>query len=599
MRFIGRLFLWLFAVVGFLLIVIAVSLTTWFVISGDDRDALPDRIVLSLDLNDGVVETRSESPLEIFSQGGPASLRHVLSALKKAEADDRVAGVLVRMGGSGVGIAKAQEIRDAVARLRKAGKFALAYADSFPPSPGVMSEYFLATGFDEIWMQPSGELATIGVSIEVPFVAEALDKIGVQARMEQRKQFKSSPESFMRDSMSAPARTNLQDMVNSWFAQLTGGIASGRNISADAARKNVDDSPLLAPEAVARKLVDTLDYWPAAEDAAKARGGVNAGLVSLRRYIAEGDLPYSSGPTVALIYGIGPIISSDGGGSPFGDTRVFSAHDVADSIADAAADPAVKAIVLRIDSPGGSYLASDTVWNAVMEARARNKPVIASMGGIAASGGYFIAMAADKIVASPGTLTGSIGVYGGKFDTSALWPKLGVTWDMVKAGENADMWSPFHDFSATAKARLDNSMDAVYADFTGKLAEGRKLSPAQVDSVAGGRIWSGDAARKVGLVDTLGGLTTAIAVAKEAAGIEPEADVTLTEFPKPRTPLERLMMLVAEEGGSVSAAVIDALGLRGALERAVAARIGPFIEQLDVLRPPAGRLQLPPIKVQH
>lgn len=599
MRFIGRFILWLFAVVGFLIVVVAVSLTTWFLISGEEEEALPDRIVLSLNLNRGVAETRPSSPFALLSHEGPATLRDIVAGLRKAEGDKRVAGLLVRMGSSGAGLAKAQEIRDAVARLRKAGKFAIAYADSFAAGPGVMSEYFLATGFDEVWMQPSGELATTGVAIEVPFVAGALGKIGVQARMEQRKQFKSAPETFMRESMSAPARTNLQDMVNAWFAQLTGGIAAGRGIPADAARKNINESPLLASEAVDRKLVDTLDYWTSAEETAKARGGVNAGLVSLSRYVGEGDLPYTRGPTVALIYGIGPIVSAGGGGSPFDDSRFFSAHDVAGSIADAADDPAVRAILLRIDSPGGSYLASDTVWNAVMDARAKGKPVIASFGGIAASGGYFVAMAADKIVASPGTITGSIGVYGGKFDTSALWPKLGVNWELVKAGDNVEMWSPFHGFSPEAKARLERTMDAVYADFTGKLAKGRKLSPAQVEAVAGGRIWSGDAAHKVGLVDHLGGLSTAIEVAKAAAGLKPTDSVKLTEFPKPKTPLERLMMLMAEEGGNISAAVIDALGLRGYLERAVAARIGPLMEELDALRPPVGRLQMPPLKVRN
>jgi len=599
MRFIGRFFLWLFAVVGFLIVVVAVSLTTWFLISGEEEESLPERIVLSLNLNRGVAETRPNSPFALLSHEGPASLRDIVAGLKKAEGDKRVAGLLVRMGSSGAGLAKAQEIRDAVARLRKAGKFAIAYADSFSAGPGVMSEYFLATGFDEVWMQPSGELATTGVAIEVPFVAGALGKIGVQARMEQRKQFKSAPETFMRETMSAPARTNLQDMVNSWFTQLIGGIAAGRGIPADAARRNIDESPLLASEAVDRKLVDTLDYWTSAEEVAKARGGVNAGLVSLARYVGEGDLPYTSGPTVALIYGIGPIVSAGRSGSPFDDSRFFSAHDVAKSIADAADDPAVRAIVLRIDSPGGSYLASDTVWNAVMDARAKDKPVIASFGGIAASGGYFVAMAADKIVASPGTLTGSIGVYGGKFDTSALWPKLGVNWETVTVGNNAEMWSPFHGFSPEAKARLDRTMDAVYEDFTGKLAKGRKLSPAQVEAVAGGRIWSGDAAHKVGLVDRLGGLSTAIEVAKEAAGLKPTDTVKLTEFPKPKTPLERLMMLMAEEGGNISAAVVDALGLRGHLERAVAARIGPLMEELDALRPPVGRLQMPPLKVRY
>ena len=599
MRFIGRFFLWLFAVVGFLIIVVAASMTTWYLLTAGEDEALPERIVLSLDLNAGVAETRPHSPLSLLSRAGPVSLREVLAALQKAEGDDRVAGILVRMGASGAGISKAQEIRDAVARLRESGKFAIAYADSFSGMPGVMSEYYLATGFDEIWMQPSGELSTTGISVEVPFVAGALAKIGVEARMEQRKEFKSTPETFTRGSMSAPARANLQDLVNSWFAQLTGGIAEGRKIAEEAARAGIDASPLLASEAVARKLVDTLDYWPAAAKEAKTRGGPNAGLVSLARYAAEGKLPNTSGPVVALIYGIGPIVSGDVEGSPFDDTRFFSATAVAKAIAEAVDDPKVKAILLRIDSPGGSYLASDTVWNAVMDARARGKPVIASLAGVAASGGYYVAMAADRIIASPGTLTGSVGVYGGKFDTSGLWPKLGVSWDAVTAGKNASMWSPFRDFTPDARERLDTMMDAVYLDFTTKLAEGRKLGAGQVGAVAGGRIWSGEAASKIGLVDDLGGLTAAVTAAKVAAGLTPEDSITLTEYPTPRTPFERLMSLMAEEGESLSVWIVDALGLRQQFAKALEAQVGPLMRELDLLRPPAGRLQMPPLRVRY
>jgi len=273
-------------------------------------------------------------------------------------------------------------------------------------------------------------------------------------------------------------------------------------------------------------------------------------------------------------------------------------HNVARSIGNAVDDPNVRAILLRIDSPGGSYLASDTVWNAVMDARARGKPVIASLAGVAASGGYYVAMAADRIIAAPGTITGSVGVYGGKFDTSGLWPKLGVEWDAVSIGRNASMWSPFRDYSPSARERLNTMMDAVYLDFTTKLAEGRKLSEGQVSTVAGGRIWSGQAASQIGLVDSLGGLSDAIAAAKEAAGLQPGDSITLTEFPTPRTPLERLLSLMESGGESLSVWVVDALGLRRTFAKAVETRLGPLVQELDLLRPPAGRLQMPPMRVR-
>ncbi len=599
MRYVGRFFLWVFAVVGFLIVVVGTSLATWFFTGGEDKEPLPQRIVLSLDLNEGVDEMPSGGPFKLLSRDEGHVLRDIIAGLEKAQTDNRVSGLVVRMGDSGIDIATAQEVREAVSRFRQAGKFAVAYADSFSAMPGATTEYYLASVFDEIAMQPSGELAITGVAIEVPFVADALGKIGVAARMEQRKEYKSAVETFTRNSMSAPARSNLQDLANSWLAQLTAGIAEGRSIAPEQARASIDQSPLLAKEALDRKLVDTLDYWPAVSDSAKARAGAHSGLVSFSHYLDDGKLPYTSGPTVALIHGIGPIVSSDGGGTPFDDTRIFAAESVAKAIADAAAAPDVRAILLRIDSPGGSYLASDTVWNAVMHARSRGKPVIASMGGVAASGGYFVAMAADRIVASPGTLTGSIGVYGGKFVTEGLWPKIGVNWDIVQAGKHASIWSPFRDFQPSAEARLGTMMDAVYQDFTAKVAKGRNLSAAQVETVAGGRVWSGEAASKVGLVDALGGLKTAIDAAKEAAGIDPKQDITLQEFPLPKTPFEQLMSLMTEEGGAAAASIAGSLGLRAQFSKVLEARFGPLLDEIDALRPPAGNLQMPPLRVRY
>ena len=599
MRYVGRFFLWVFAVVGFLIVVVVASVTTWFAMGGEEEAPLPPRIVLSLDLNEGVVEASSGGPFTLLSRDEGHVLRDRIAGIEKARTDERVSGLVVRMGDSGIGIAVAQEIRDAVSRFREAGKFAVAYADSFSAMPGATTEYFLASAFDEIAMQPSGELAITGVAIEVPFVAGALEKIGVTAQMEQRKEYKSAVETFTRRSMSAPVRANLQDLANSWIAQLAAGIAQGRGITPEEARASIDHSPLLANEARDRKLVDTLNYWPAVSESAKARAGEQAGLVSFYRYIDDGSLPWSSGPTVALVYGLGPIVSSDGGATPLDDTRFFAADAVAEALADAADAPEVKAIVLRIDSPGGSYLASDTVWNAVMDARSKGKPVVASMGGVAASGGYFVAMAADRIVASPGTLTGSIGVYGGKFVTEDLWPKIGVNWDLVKAGNHAAIWSPFRDFQPSAEARLDAMMDAVYRDFTTKLAKGRELTPAQVEAVAGGRVWSGQAASKVGLVDALGGLRTAIDAAKEAAGIDPKQDVTVQEFPLPKTPFEQLLSLVSAEGGGFAAWVAESLGLRVQFRKSLEARFGPLLDEIDALRPPAGNLQMPPLRLRY
>lgn len=600
MRRIGRFFLWVFTTIGILTAATLISVGIWFSLVDDDAPELPERMILSLDLNKGVTERKSGGPFGFLARGaGPVSIRDLLMALEKAETDDRVTGLAVRLGSTGVSLAQAQELRDAVVKFRKSGKSTVAYATSFASSRGATVEYYLATAFDKVWMQPSGELAITGISLEIPFAAEALEKLGVEAKLRQRQEFKSAPETFMRRSLSRPARQNLQGVVDTWLAQIVDGIAKGRNLSEAMARQAIDTSPLLAQEARARGLIDTLGYWPAFVSAAQEKAGGKENLVKLGPYIAEGNLPNSEGPTVALIHGIGPIVSGKPKSSPFDDRSYLAADAMEAAIVKAVNDKNIKAILLRLDSPGGSYVASDTVWNAVIRARELGKPVIVSMGSTAASGGYFIAMAADVIVAQPGTLTGSIGVYGGKFVTEGLWEKLGVNWQDVHAGKNATMWSPFKDYPEGAEARLDALMDFIYRDFTGKVAERRKFDDRQIDAVARGRIWTGARALNAGLVDRLGGLNEAIAATRQALDLEPDASVQLQEFPRRKMPLERLLEFVTGETENISVAVVDMLGLGGLFSDALKDRLEPFVGDLDLLQPPVGRLQLPPVRLRY
>ena len=571
----------------------------WFGGLSDATSDLPDRMVLSLNLNSGIVETGGGGPFSLISADGPKSLRHVLAGLEKAAKDDRVGGVAVRLGASRVGLAHAQEIRKAIQKFRKSGKFAVAYADSFGMLQSATVEYYLASAFDEVWMQPSGELSMTGLAIEVPFVAGILEKIGVEPKIDQRYEYKSAPETFMRRGFSGPARDNLQQLVDSWFDQIVTGVARERGLEASEVRAIVDASPLLASEAKARKLIDTLDYWPQFTEAAKTRYGKEAGWVTFDRYIDEGDLPNSSGPTVALIYGIGPILPGGGKRSPLDGDRIFASETVAKAIRTAAAKESVKAIILRINSPGGSYVASDTVWSAIQHARAKGKPVIASMAGIAASGGYFVAMAADKIVAERGTITGSIGVYGGKFDTRGLWSKLGINWEPVYAGRHATMWSPFSGYPPGAEARVNASLDFVYRDFTSKVAKARNLNDSQIDAVARGRVWTGEAALENGLIDRVGGLNEAIALVKETLELAPDDEISLQEMPRPQTPFEQLLSALSSGEIGVLAVLADWLGMDRLLGQALKARLGPLADDLELLRPPVGRLQIPPIRLRH
>jgi protease-4 len=257
--------------------------------------------------------------------------------------------------------------------------------------------------------------------------------------------------------------------------------------------------------------------------------------------------PNRQGDKIALIYGVGPVVrGGDDDGSGLGGSEMLSAQTVAKAFRLAADDPEVRAILFRIDSPGGSYVASDTVWREVKRARGRGKPVVASMGAVAASGGYFVAMAADRIVAEPGTLTGSIGVYAGKFVLDGLWDKLGVHWEQLKSATNAGMDSANHDFTPEQWQRFQSSLDRVYADFTKRVADDRKLSPDRLDAVARGRVWTGRQAVAVGLADQVGGFEDGIAAAKSLAHLAPNAPVKLETFPPERTPLDRVFALLGD-----------------------------------------------------
>jgi protease-4 len=599
LRLIGRILLWLLAGLGIATVAIFLVAVVMLTRLGDSAPDLPERMVLMIDLNRGVAETVSASPLALLRGKGPHTIRQVLEVLEKAGKDKRVAGLAVRLGTSRVGVAQAQELRDAVRRFRDAGKFAVVYADSFGLLANATTEYYLASAFDEVWMQPSGNLHVTGLALEIPFVAETFERIGVQPLIGQRHEYKSAPDTFKRRGLSAPARRNLQALVDRFFAQIVDGIAKSRGLKPDAVRALINGSPYLAAEAREKKLIDKLDYWPSFVQALKKRGGKDAKLVRLRPYAAEGDLPNRTGPTVALIHGIGPIVSGRPSADPLDDDPYFAAQEVAKAIRKAAADKSVKAILIRIDSPGGSYLASDTVWNALQQARSKGKPVIASMGRVAASGGYFVAMAADRIVAGPGTITGSIGVYGGKFVMRDLWKKLGVNWEAVYAGDHATMWSPMRDFPAGAAARLERSLDFVYADFTKKLADARKFSKSQVDATARGRVWSGEDALRVGLVDSLGGFTAAIAAVKDVLDLKPEDSIRLKAFPKPLSPFERVLAALDGKNGISVGLLVQALGLDSLFAGQDGDGLAALARELRLLRPPVGELQMPPIRLRQ
>lgn len=558
---------------------------------------VPETAILTLDLSSGIIESRSDNPLAFVSLGNVLVLREALDALDAAGSDPRVQGLFARVGRGPLGLAQVQELRDAIKRFRKTGKFAIVFAESFGEGGSGTLHYTLASAFEQVWLQPSGDLDLTGLFLESPFLRGALDKIGVTPRLGQREEYKGMMNTFTDSALPEPQRRNLQRLVDSWLEQIVEALANDRGLTPTQLRGLIDKAPYSAAEAQEKGLVDELGYWDQAADAVFEITGDDAEYISLSDYTKQHNESASDDdPVIGLVYGLGPVTLDESENDPMFGSVAMGADTVARAIRNAVDDEEVEAIVFRVDSPGGSYVASDVIWREMQRARDEGKPVIVSMGNIAASGGYFVAAPAHKIVALPGTLTGSIGVVGGKMVLTGLWEKLGIAWDGVKAGANADIWSANRDFSEAGWTRLQDSLDRTYADFTNKVAEGRGLPLSDVRDVAKGQVWTGTDAKARGLVDELGGYRTAFALAREAAGLEAEAPISVRIFPEQRDPFEAFIEDTL--AGELQSPGITTLA-RG-LTRVMRA-LAPLVQTIERLNadPRASRLRAPDFKTTN
>nr|MBN2278178.1 signal peptide peptidase SppA [candidate division Zixibacteria bacterium] len=530
----------LFAVIGVIavvvILVVAIALLT---LTG--KDSVPGKTILEVNFEKSFVEYIPDDPLARAMLNNSLIVRDVIEALKIGTSDDRVIGLIATTGAGRIGLAEIQEIRQAIIDFRRAGKIAVIFSETFGEWGAGNGCYYLASAFDEVYLQPSGDIGLTGIMAETPFVKGTLDKLGVVPRMGQRYEYKTAVNMFTQEKCTPAHRESYERVTESMFGQMVGDIAGARNLEQEKLRTMIDHGPFIGKEALEAGLVDGLAYRDEAYERIKELTDKEAELLYLNEYFKRSDRPYSKGKTVALIFGVGGVSRGASGYDPlFGDI-IMGAETVAEAFRKAVDDDDVKAILFRVDSPGGSYVASDVVWHEVKRAREKGKPVVVSMGEVAASGGYFVSMAADKIVAQPGTITGSIGVYGGKMYTREMWKKIGITWDKVKSSANADIWSGVDDYTPDQMARGDAALDRIYEDFTAKVAEGRNLPLEKVLEIARGRVWTGEDALELGLVDKLGGYPEAIALIKELTGIEPDADIDLKEFPEKKSMLNRLL----------------------------------------------------------
>jgi protease-4 len=500
-------------------------------------------LILELDLTEGLAEEPPSDPVSALLTMRRPRLAEVLEGLRRAQADERVKALVAKVGGRRIGMARVQDLRDAVSAFSRAGKATVAWAETFGDfSPG-NAAYYLATAFDRIYLQPSGDLGLTGTSLEQWFYRGLMDKLGLEYQVAKRHEYKNAADRLTERGLTGPAREALERVAVSLTGQLTQAIAGRLGVPEAEARALIDAGPYLAADALAARLVDALGYRDEVYAEVHKQAGPGARLLYLGRYqrsrsLAERarKLPRPSEDVVAVIYATGLIRRGRSGRGPLS-SGAMGCDTVAAALRAAAADHRAKAIVLRVNSGGGSYVASDVIWREVVRAREAGTPVIASLGDVAASGGYFIAMAADAIVAQPGTITGSIGVLGGKPVTRALLGQVGVTTDSVTEGAHADMFSTSRPFTEEEWAKVNAWLDRIYEDFTSKVASGRKLSPEQVHKIARGRVWTGADAAANGLVDHLGGLDAAVTLAHRRAGLPGSAPLRV--YPR-SSPLDRL-----------------------------------------------------------
>ena len=496
--------------------------------------------ILEVDLETSVLEYVPPDPFAQLTMKDTPQVRDLVEALAKAAADERVVGLIARVGQGGMGLAQLQEVRDAVIAFRASGKPAYAYAETFGEVNTGNASFYLATAFDKIFLQQSGDVNITGLMFESPFLRGVFDKIGVEPRMDHRHEFKNAKNLFTETELTEAHREASQSLMTSIFDEMVAGMASGRDLSPEAFRELVAAGPFYGQEAVDNGLVDALAYRDEVYHQIRQDVGGDSKLLYLGAYLDQGRA-WAKGSAIALIYGVGGIARGESQFNAMSGAATMGSDTVAAAFRAAAADDKVQAILFRIDCNGGSYVASDTVLRETLRAREAGKPVIVSMGNVAASGGYFVALAADKIVAQPSTITASIGVVGGKLLTSGLWQKIGLSWDSVETSANASMWTGTHDYSEEQWGRYSAWLDRVYEDFTTKVAEGRELPIERVREIAKGRVWTGVQAKELGLVDELGGFPVALRLAREAAGLAADAPIRLQPFPKPRTFLEEIL----------------------------------------------------------
>ncbi|MFQ6032806.1 MAG: signal peptide peptidase SppA, partial [Candidatus Zixiibacteriota bacterium] len=479
---------------------------------------------LELRLSGKIVEENTR--VGIFGRKKP-TLMDLLNEIERAKEDESIKGIILRIDPLDIGLAKTQEIREAISDFKESGKSVIAYME-FAGN----KEYYLATIAERIVMMPTGYLMFTGLNAEVTFIKGTLDKLGIVADLEHIGDYKTASDLVTRDKMSEAHREVVNSLLDDMYDQITKDVASQRGWSQEEVKSKIDQGPFTATEAYEANLVDTLMYYDQIDDMIKKMEGKKPHRINHKKYARRTYYKYSWAipPKIAVIFATGSIFEGENRRDfLLGD--IMGCETIASAIKTAREDKTVKAIIFRVDSPGGSGFASDVILREIMRTRGK-KPFIVSMSDVAGSGGYWISCAADTIVSLPGTYTGSIGVISGKFSLQGLYEKIGFTVEVIKRGKHADFYTTTRQFTDEERKVVKRQIKEFYDEFVQKVADGRRMSFEEVDAIAQGRVWTGRQAKGNGLVDELGGLNLALAIAKEKAGIPQEVKVEILALPR-------------------------------------------------------------------
>jgi protease-4 len=531
----------IFGILGALILVAFLGIAVLWAALRKGEPTIRDNSVLTLRVAGSLPDYSPDDPFKRYFGGPDQSLTGLVTQFKKAKVDKRIKAILLDVNMSGVGWGKAEEIRDAVTDFRTSGKPVYAYIEF-----GLNKEYYIATACDKIIVPPPGELFINGLAADVMFFRGSLDKLGIYPDIFQIGEYKTAGNMFTQKKMTDPHKRYIDELLNDLFDRYVNAIAQTRKKTPDEVKALIDNAPYSAEKAKEAGLIDEALYRDDVEKQLKKLLGYKDtdSFVAVRgseyRDVSPESLGLNKGERIAVIYASGEIGSGSSENSPSGDQSIGS-DTVAKALNDAAADKTIKAVVLRVDSPGGSGLASDIIWRAV-ETTNQKKPVVVSMSDVAASGGYYISASAAKIIAQPSTITGSIGVVAGKPVMRGFYDWLGISNEYVLRGKTAGMFRETEKFSDEERAKFEDWIKTTYyRDFVPKVAKGRNRDEQYIDSIAQGRVWTGQQAKDRGLVDEFGGLDKAVEVAKQLAKIPADKGVERVILPYPTTFLQELL----------------------------------------------------------